>query len=106
MTIQLVPDDLTNWTEHARRDDWHMYFVGSDIRCMLGEIGRLRKLVNEAYPVVTAACIVVAADTYKDPVLSREDAVKAGIAGLHDAVGKWHGAQPAAQCSPQDTSHD
>lgn len=33
---------LKQWTEQARRDDWHMTFVGSDIRVMLGEIGRLQ----------------------------------------------------------------
>lgn len=36
--------------------------------------------------VIAAAKAVVAADTYKHPVLSREDAVKAGVAELHDAV--------------------
>ena len=33
---------LEQWTELAKRDDWHMTFVGSDIRIMLGEITRLR----------------------------------------------------------------
>lgn len=69
-------------------------------------VERLIKELAIAGPVVTAACRLVAADTYKHPVLSREDAVKAGVAELHDAVGKWHGAQPAAQCSPQDTVHE
>lgn len=30
------------WTQYARRDDWHTFLVGSDIRVMLGEIQRLR----------------------------------------------------------------
>lgn len=46
--------------------------------------------------VIDAACRVVAADTYVHPILSRADAVKAGVAELHDAVGKWHGVQPAS----------
>lgn len=33
---------LEQWTEQARRDDWHENFRGSDIRMMLGDIGRLR----------------------------------------------------------------
>jgi len=33
---------LKQWTEMARRDDWHQTFVGSDIRVMLGEIERLQ----------------------------------------------------------------
>lgn len=45
--------------------------------------------------VINAACGVVAADTYKHPIMSREDAVKAGVAELHDAVNAYHSAQPA-----------
>ena len=44
----LVPSDLTEWTTMARRDDWHMSFVGSDIRCMLGEIASLRAQIASA----------------------------------------------------------
>jgi hypothetical protein len=33
---------LDHWKPLARRDDWHMLFVGSDIREMLAEIERLR----------------------------------------------------------------
>lgn len=40
-------DELNKWTGIARRDDWHMHFVGSDIRVMLGEIGRLRKALEQ-----------------------------------------------------------
>lgn len=39
----MIPEDLTAWKELARRDDWHTTFVGSDIRCMIGEIERLRR---------------------------------------------------------------
>ena len=35
---------LALWKEMARRDDWHMKFVGSDIRLMIQEIERLRSL--------------------------------------------------------------
>jgi hypothetical protein len=35
---------LDHWRPLARRDDWHMLFVGSDIREMLGEIERLSEL--------------------------------------------------------------
>lgn len=33
---------IAKWTELARRDDWHLFLTGSDIRQMLGEIERLR----------------------------------------------------------------
>jgi hypothetical protein len=33
---------LSEWTELAKRDDWHRTFIGSDIRQMLGEIERLQ----------------------------------------------------------------
>lgn len=52
--------------------------------------------VEAMLDVVSAACRVVAADTYKHPMLSREDAVKAGVADLRDAVGRWQAQQPAA----------
>jgi len=47
----LVPTDLTEWITAARRDDWHMTFVGSDIRCMLGEIDRLRAAKTAALKI-------------------------------------------------------
>ena len=37
---------LQKWTEQARRDDWHVTFVGSDIRQMLGEIERRGALLE------------------------------------------------------------
>ena len=44
---------LAIWKEMARRDDWHMRFVGSDIRLMIQEIERLRpkfyRLFKEAH---------------------------------------------------------
>ena len=36
---------LKLWDEWSRRDDWHLLFVGSDIRRMLGDISRLRAMV-------------------------------------------------------------
>lgn len=42
-TILVVSDcTIDRWIEIARRDDWHMRFVGSDIRTILSEIKRLR----------------------------------------------------------------
>lgn len=38
-----VPDDLTELKERARRDNWHTYFDGSDIRSLLSEIESLRR---------------------------------------------------------------
>lgn len=35
-------ETLAKWKELAKRDDWHLNFVGSDIRIMLSEIERLR----------------------------------------------------------------
>lgn len=34
--------DFTKAKENSRRDDWYKFFVGSDIREMIGEIERLR----------------------------------------------------------------
>jgi hypothetical protein len=48
MEGSFVPKDLTGWTTQARRDDWHMSFVVSDIRCMLAEIERLRASLSES----------------------------------------------------------
>lgn len=45
MTIST--DQLEQWTHLARRDDWHLTFVGSDIRQMLGEIERLRAALDD-----------------------------------------------------------
>jgi hypothetical protein len=46
--------------------------------------------------VVRAAISVVNADTYFHPMLSREDAVKAGVAELHDAVNNYRSSQMAS----------
>lgn len=40
-TLSLSAEKIETWTGWARRDDWHNLFVGSEIRQMLGEIGRL-----------------------------------------------------------------
>jgi hypothetical protein len=58
-----VPKDLTGWTTQARRDDWHMSFVGSDIRCMLAEIERLR---NGDERLWCQACNTVTSDKLCD----------------------------------------
>lgn len=42
------PVILENWKEIARRDDWHLSFVGSDIRRMLDNIERLRAALKVA----------------------------------------------------------
>jgi hypothetical protein len=39
-------DELNRWVGIARRDDWHMHVVGSDIRVMLGDIQRLREALE------------------------------------------------------------
>lgn len=39
--------DWKRWNEKSVRDDWHLHFVGSDIRQMLGEIERLRAALYE-----------------------------------------------------------
>lgn len=44
--LMVTDNQLDRWTELARRDDWHLTFVGSDIRVMLGEIKRLRAEVE------------------------------------------------------------
>lgn len=61
------PKQLEEWTVMARRDDWHLMFVSSDIRQMLGEIGRLRGIVDQ----VRAVC-----DDNKGPVANSALAVK------------------------------
>lgn len=41
---------LQRWGELAKRDDWHMLFVGSDIRLLLGEVERLRSALKAVLP--------------------------------------------------------
>lgn len=65
------------------------------------EVDRLRNELSVAMHVVNEACKVVDADTYVHPMLSREDAVKAGVMGMIEAVGKWRGSQPAAMASAE-----
>jgi hypothetical protein len=49
-SMKLMTDlPIERWLEWARRDDWHAYFVGSDIRQMLGEIERLREKTLRNY---------------------------------------------------------
>lgn len=55
----------------------------------------------EAHRVIRAAIGVVNADTYCHPMLSREDAVKAGVSELHDAVGAYRQAFHMGQASAQ-----
>lgn len=38
-------DQLERWRKWSRQDDWHLLFVGSDIRQMLGEIERLEVVI-------------------------------------------------------------
>jgi hypothetical protein len=78
-------------------------FPGAEIRVLTpsdhgsSAIAQGRDEVTMA--VVHAACAVVAADTYRHPVLSRADAVATGVAALHDVVDRWHAAQPACNAS-------
>lgn len=46
--------------------------------------------------IINAAIGVVNADTYVHPMLSRQDAVKVGVAELYDAVNAYWATQPAA----------
>jgi hypothetical protein len=46
---------LDHWKPLARSDNWHMLFVGSEIREMLAEIERLRRLLKEARQYVSDA---------------------------------------------------
>lgn len=41
-------DTLDQWKQWARRDDWHLYFVGSDIRQMIGEVERLQCAISQS----------------------------------------------------------
>jgi hypothetical protein len=41
--------------EEARRDDWHMLYVGSDIRQLIGEIERLRDSEELAWGLIANA---------------------------------------------------
>jgi len=45
--------------------------------------------------VISAACRLIEANIYVHPTLTRENAVNAATAELYEAVGKWHGSQPA-----------
>jgi hypothetical protein len=47
MSRSFVPIDLSDLITKARRDDWYLHFVGSDIRCMLAEIERLRDEIDQ-----------------------------------------------------------
>lgn len=44
-----LPRPLEQMKEEARRDDWHLVFVASDIRQLIGEIDRLRIGLREIY---------------------------------------------------------
>lgn len=50
----MIPTDLAQWKELARRDDWYTHFVGSDIRQMIGEIERLRREESHLRDLVKA----------------------------------------------------
>ena len=41
-----LPRPLDQMREEARRDDWDMSYVGSDIRQLIGEIDRLQAIVD------------------------------------------------------------
>ena len=57
-----------------------------------GDPNETKKLTER---IVSAAIVVINADTYKNPVLSREQAVAEGVSELHDAVREYlAAAQP------------
>ena len=118
-----IIEKLTDLHKQATTERSHFY-VASCCADAIAEFVRLRDLLAETVrereewngkhqlaciqieqmrPVVRAACGVVGADTYKHPILSREDAVKAGVAALHDAVGRWQSAQPASTQAKEAT---
>jgi len=43
-----IVERLEKWKELAKRDDWHLHFVGSDIREMIAEIERLKRFLEIA----------------------------------------------------------
>lgn len=73
-------------TEEYRKEWWSILLQRATMR---------EYVTPEMVRVIATACGVVAADTYKHPVMSREDALKEGVAELHDAVNAYHAAQPA-----------
>ena len=71
-----------------------------DCKILIEEMDRLRapqsttmRAIEER--VISAACQLIDAHTYVHPTLTRENAVNAATAELYEAVGKWHGSQPA-----------
>jgi hypothetical protein len=73
--VPLVPDDLAQWIGRARRDDWHTYFVGSDIRCMLAEIERLRAAATDVPCKIHAKLIedIDQVAEFGHPAIGRKD---------------------------------
>ena len=69
------------------------------------ELVEARKALEAGERVIHEACRVVDADTYKHPILSRAEAVAAGVAGLHDAVRAWQSAQ-SAESVQKEVTHD
>jgi len=79
-------------------EDTEAMIASRDLIESLSErVGELEREAQTARPVVAAACGVVEADTYKHPMLSRADAVQAGVMALHDAVNKWWASRPPCQ---------
>lgn len=93
MTISA--EQLEQWTNVARRDDWHRTLVGSDIRGMLGEIERLRSDIDRLTgwrPIETAPPPEDEMFIYYEP---RGDKRCIGLAyhtkggGWRDSEGNW-----------------
>jgi len=44
-----LPRPLEQMQEEARRDDWHLIFVGSDIRQLISELARLQGILGDVW---------------------------------------------------------
>ncbi len=45
-------ETFATWLGWAKRDDWHLKFVGSDIRVMLADLDRLRTVQAAATDLI------------------------------------------------------
>lgn len=82
MTELLPQSQLDQWTDWARRDDWHERFVGSDIRQMLGEIARLRDRAPSSLDHGGKAAIEAGAVVIRFPIEAMQSALD-GAWGLN-----------------------
>jgi hypothetical protein len=76
--------DCINDYEDEDKVTWDI--AEEEVTQALAALNKVIERLESVERVVNAACVLVDADTYKHPVLSREDAVKVGADKLHDAV--------------------